>query len=493
MRGEAQDLTMNRTIIDRLFEDVDDCKTVFFTGGEPLLALDEIEYFIDRIIDSQWSTNKVSLITNGSIQDKRLIEIANRFCDSAEGRTFQVAISDDSFHDKSMVTDTHKFYNKLYKVDGVIVNFNSENVKGGLPYFHPSGRGKDYVEQHGNLLDKGYILMLEETMNHRVCIVESAIKCMVYITVSGNVFFSNTWNYDLIEEVKLESIRDYHLSQIIDKHNSECLFSCWDMYFIDKYKNSQFLSCECEKNFDYDKREFFKNDTEFIVSSRINKCISERAIKAKQIARLIFPSVPAVDIINYVRIPDLIADPDSEYQEILSLSEEVTENDVSQYADKDILDRISKVEHPDKVHIELKVLALLRKPNAVIAPNKIYGNRNLEKIPEFKKLAELNRKYQSCEMQPDNTRIVPCVVDNKTIQDQEDEKMAKIVFTKIEKAIRAAKNTNQKIKYAPIKCQDGLRCFNCRKVIQAPERHNIHCTKTEQGLVCQYCKSLNVV
>ena len=53
-------------------------------------------------------------------------------------------------------------------------------------------------------------------------------------------------------------------------------------------------------------------------------------------------------------------------------------------------------------------------------------------------------------------------------------------------------NTDQIMRPA-VKCQDGLRCFWCGKVIQTTEGRNIHCTETGQGLQCQYCRATNTV
>ena len=96
LRGDAQNVTMSKEVIDKIFEDAVDCKQVLFTGGEPLLALDEIEYFVDKILKSNWTTKNIAMTINGMIRDKRLIDIVNRFCQSKEERTFYVFVSEDA-------------------------------------------------------------------------------------------------------------------------------------------------------------------------------------------------------------------------------------------------------------------------------------------------------------------------------------------------------------------------------------------------------------
>ena len=49
MRGDPQDVTISREVIDRIVENIEECGYIAFTGGEPLLAMDELDYLVDRI------------------------------------------------------------------------------------------------------------------------------------------------------------------------------------------------------------------------------------------------------------------------------------------------------------------------------------------------------------------------------------------------------------------------------------------------------------
>ena len=59
MCGEAQNITMDKSIIDSLFTDTSIKKVhgVIFTGGEPLLAIDIMLYAIEKINQSNWETD----------------------------------------------------------------------------------------------------------------------------------------------------------------------------------------------------------------------------------------------------------------------------------------------------------------------------------------------------------------------------------------------------------------------------------------------------
>lgn len=44
-RGEAQNITITKEIIDRIFENVQDCLSLYVSGGEPLLEPDILVQF----------------------------------------------------------------------------------------------------------------------------------------------------------------------------------------------------------------------------------------------------------------------------------------------------------------------------------------------------------------------------------------------------------------------------------------------------------------
>ena len=67
MRGEAQELTITEEIIDCIFDSVADVQYIVFTGGEPLLEIEKMIYFIKRLIKSQWSTRCIEFTTNGTV------------------------------------------------------------------------------------------------------------------------------------------------------------------------------------------------------------------------------------------------------------------------------------------------------------------------------------------------------------------------------------------------------------------------------------------
>ena len=72
-RGDAQNVTMTKEIIDRLFDDIDTCISFYLTGGEPLLEPDILLYTIIKIADKP-DTLSLSLTTNGSALNADVVD-----------------------------------------------------------------------------------------------------------------------------------------------------------------------------------------------------------------------------------------------------------------------------------------------------------------------------------------------------------------------------------------------------------------------------------
>ena len=63
----------------------------------------------------------------------------------------------------------------------------------------------------------------------------------------------------------------------------------------------------------------------------------------------------------------------------------------------------------------LRVLGLLNKPNATIAPNRIYGTGDLFETEEFLRLEQINKKYMTGEENPDNSEVLQCTANQSTM------------------------------------------------------------------------------
>ena len=390
LRGDAQNITMSKEVIDKIFEDAADCKQLLFTGGEPLLALDEIEYFVDKVIANDWTTSNIAVTINGTIRNPKLIDIANRFCRSKNGSTFQIIVSDDEFHDKAQSKSTVEFYQNCEHEPFVFVIPQKDLLKDTKEEFTLAGRAIDYYKNHPKL-DEKYVVKNEEQTNHRLCILKDRIPCAMYMTVYGGFESYVGEEFSTVDRLSYGSILQHSTSELIDSHNDNCVVTCHDAYLINYFNNLA-----------------KPNDLLSELVSQINITIMDRFIAARERARKLYPLVSTYDIIMAIPMPDLIVK-NKIYNEILLESEHLTDVEIKQYVDAGFINYNPEFENLRKAYEEfLQIFALLKKPNAVISPNRLYGSGNLEETPEFEELAALNQKYADSVLIPENSINIQC-------------------------------------------------------------------------------------
>lgn len=133
-RGESQNIDMSRDIIDAATDQFRDHPiiTLRLYGGEPLLALDEMEYLIDSIIEKDLRILACVIDTNGMIRSERAVKALNKLGDYIEKRNNYNPENYKKMF-KELYKDTkgaeREYYKKYYKKLGSfeISDFGHEN------------------------------------------------------------------------------------------------------------------------------------------------------------------------------------------------------------------------------------------------------------------------------------------------------------------------------------------------------------------------------
>lgn len=440
MRGDPQDVTISREVIDQIVENIEECGDIAFTGGEPLLALDELEYLVDRINKAEMKVGHISLVTNGTIADRRLIDIFKKFCDHSYERTTAIAVSNDRFHDLKKSRETYNFYAEaakgIPKIKVILSHdfndkkYNPERAE-GLYEFTVAGRAKELVKERAPITPKVAVRM-ESTIDHAVCMIDDKVGCRLQINASGNVCLEDSRSYDTMDKLTLGNILEEPLSVIIQKHNSACLMTCQEVQLLEFWQNYKRVIKDLD----------IKDTPSQIIDAvaRIAPQIIERVITTRRLAHEHWPLLPAQDIIRELPIPEIAPCYLHLFKEWLEHSGRIEPHIIASYASADdiaylnglkraaksskddnrsfLLQLISPtlgsaVEQIDTGEIErfqniLTVNALLRYPDVPFATDRFYGDIDVFTTPEFHRLKELDGQYKTGERENKAGNLVQC-------------------------------------------------------------------------------------
>lgn len=289
MKGDAQDVTMDENTIDKIFCDVEDADWVVIGSGEPLLELGRIEYLINKIIESKWSTRVIELTTNGSIQDERIIEALRLFCSARPGNVAFLRISNDQFHDVAEYEDAYSFYTQQANADaGIFVCYvlKDSNELGNLCY---EGRAVNYIDsgscqyQHGKG-NVGYPYYHK----HRIKICGNLIPCGLRILANGNVSFAEALSYENSDALSIGNILSESMTEIIDKHNQSCTLLCSEMDVLHIAQYGEYTSIA----------------PGVIPYLRFANMVYKQVLDLREKAKTLFPCIPTQEIITGLPFPN---------------------------------------------------------------------------------------------------------------------------------------------------------------------------------------------
>lgn len=300
LRGEAQNLTMSNEIIDRVFDGVEDVERIFLMSGEVLLEIDTIAYLIQRINSSPWNTRLIEFTTNGTICDKRIIDIMETFCLRSNGTIVLIRISNDQFHNPQEYNKAFSFYSELiqkankrikdtHEKSEILIELTKEDAE--IKRLRYEGNAKDLID-NGKVYKHGlYSTKYPEKYGHRLKIINGTIPCALQICANGNVSYCEELSYNSLDEISFGNILQDNLTDIIDKHNDTCMVLCSE---TDRLRNADYGKCYADWG-----------NSAVPLSFRLRKILYDRIIELRQFAKEKYPYVPAAEIISKIQFPNL--------------------------------------------------------------------------------------------------------------------------------------------------------------------------------------------
>ena len=194
LRGEAENIDMQKETIDKILDLVDKIEHVTFSGGEPSLNLPLIQYFFDRAEQKGKFPESFWLATNGKENQEELAILALKaWFKCPEKEMCGVALSVDAYHE-----------------------LVSEKVLTGLSFYdgskeHPisSGSIDDFVIRMGRAEENG-LGHPPRSMDNKIYVEDDKID-VLYVSAKGECVFNCDLPYSYIDEdgIPLENVFAY--------------------------------------------------------------------------------------------------------------------------------------------------------------------------------------------------------------------------------------------------------------------------------------------
>ena len=146
-RGAARNRNISKEIIEKVFDEIKYIQTLDLSGGEVFLGYEQLKTLLETANQKGTTIESCSMLTNGTIYDGRIYELLDEYF----GKNYQVGISDDDFHDKSIKRIETAIQNKKQEQKEKYVKLISK--LDALSPLKTLARGYSIIEQNGEMVN----------------------------------------------------------------------------------------------------------------------------------------------------------------------------------------------------------------------------------------------------------------------------------------------------------------------------------------------------
>lgn len=111
-RGKMRNVNISREILEKVFDEVKYAYVLDLSGGEVFLAYEQLKVLLEVASKKKVTIDYCSMFINGTVYDQRIYDLLDEYF----GDNYQVAISDDDFHEKSIQRIYGKNEDRLEKI-----------------------------------------------------------------------------------------------------------------------------------------------------------------------------------------------------------------------------------------------------------------------------------------------------------------------------------------------------------------------------------------
>jgi organic radical activating enzyme len=152
LRGERCNVFMSSSTINNIFKDIKNVDRLVITGGEPLLAINQLEEIINMIKAKNINIQKTLLITNCTVFNSKVL---NALKELASLTKLDLELSYDMFHyiqlkELNLLEERQKNAEVFKELFNAHDYRNFEDNRDEYSYIEPVGRGKTLTDERLN-------------------------------------------------------------------------------------------------------------------------------------------------------------------------------------------------------------------------------------------------------------------------------------------------------------------------------------------------------
>lgn len=210
LRGEAQNKNIDLKYIDALLDNnkIDYISSVSFTGGEPSLNIEAINYFVEKCISNNIEIGNFYIATNGSTSSgslEFLQVLIKLYCYCSDNEISQVGISRSDWHNMQDDEAIEKlkclsFVSEKGYLDNKYLLSEGKGKELAKSYVHPKNERKIHP-------NKKLILNENETIENEY----------LYINCKGDIILECDLSYKRQDNNKIGNIIDNKLIELTEE------------------------------------------------------------------------------------------------------------------------------------------------------------------------------------------------------------------------------------------------------------------------------------
>lgn len=224
-RGEAEDMDLTKEIVDALFDNNEICSIgdLLFSGGEPTLNGEMLEYIVDKIIGANIPVRHFIFGINGLSYSQALINGLNKLRDyiiyKSEEHVYcpgLLLVSQDQFHKKANPEVIDKIKNLSYCSPIFNTTMAEDDI---LPYGRAITNNLTTQKPDlSSLIDYQKNYKIKEDEGEEYLIIDYQ-----YISSNGNVINDGCQSYESMDEYALGNVTHQKIDEIYLKPRPQIL------------------------------------------------------------------------------------------------------------------------------------------------------------------------------------------------------------------------------------------------------------------------------